>query len=326
VTVACLALLLGGGAVLAQTVQIGPEADNSMWAEGDLSNGAGERMFSGVTNFGGTRRALIRFDVAGNVPAGATILGASLTLHVSKSPPGASPEVFSLYRLTSDWGEGTSNAGDPGGFGTAATLGDATWNEAFFGSVPWGTPGGDFAAAASAGQTIDSLGFYSWSSSGMQADAQAWLDNPATNFGWLIKNAETIAGSARRYDTRENADVSVRPVLTINYTTGDAPVPTVGEWGMILMTLLLLTAGTLAFGQRRPALAGPGGGMSFGLPRRMFVPALYARVLAAAVGLAVLGFVVAFLVQGTLSGVDLIGAAICTPVAAYLVHLWLRKS
>ncbi|MCK4343101.1 MAG: IPTL-CTERM sorting domain-containing protein [Phycisphaerae bacterium] len=33
-------------------------------------------------------------------------------------------------------------------------------------------------------------------------------------------------------------------------------IPTVSEWGLIVMTLLLLTAGTVVFGrQRRPAAA-----------------------------------------------------------------------
>ncbi len=37
---------------------------------------------------------------------------------------------------------------------------------------------------------------------------------------------------------------------------GEADVPTVSEWGLIVMTLLLLTAGTIVFGRRRrPAVA-----------------------------------------------------------------------
>ncbi len=35
----------------------------------------------------------------------------------------------------------------------------------------------------------------------------------------------------------------------------ELPVPTVSEWGMIIMTLLLLTAGTVVFAKRRPAAA-----------------------------------------------------------------------
>ena len=38
--------------------------------------------------------------------------------------------------------------------------------------------------------------------------------------------------------------------------TGGTPIPTVSEWGLIVMTLLLLTAGTVVFGRRRrPAAA-----------------------------------------------------------------------
>ncbi|MCG8406942.1 MAG: IPTL-CTERM sorting domain-containing protein [Phycisphaerales bacterium] len=36
---------------------------------------------------------------------------------------------------------------------------------------------------------------------------------------------------------------------------GAEPIPTVSEWGLIVMTLLLLTLGTVVLGQRRPAAA-----------------------------------------------------------------------
>src|SRR5207249_7454081 len=48
------------------------------------------------------------------------------------------------------------------------------------------------------------------------ADAQAWLNNPATNFGWmLITESERTPESARRFGSRE--DPSHAPVLVIGY-------------------------------------------------------------------------------------------------------------
>src|SRR5437763_11375402 len=56
----------------------------------------------------------------------------------------------------------------------------------------------------------------------MTADVQSWLDNPATDFGWLVSGDESTSTTAKRFDTRESASP---PVLTIQYTTA-TPTPT----------------------------------------------------------------------------------------------------
>ncbi len=49
-------------------------------------------------------------------------------------------------------------------------------------------------------------------------------------------------------ETCESCEMDCGPCL--------APVPTVSEWGLIVMTLLALTAGTIVFARRRrPAVA-----------------------------------------------------------------------
>ena len=54
----------------------------------------------------------------------------------------------------------------------------------------------------------------------MVADVQSWLDNPASNFGWLVLGDETAIATAKRFDTRESASP---PVLTIEYTPASRP-------------------------------------------------------------------------------------------------------
>ena len=41
--------------------------------------------------------------------------------------------------------------------------------------------------------------------------------------------------------------------------TSPSNIPTVSEWGLIVMALMLLTAGTLVLARRRMVLAGAGG-------------------------------------------------------------------
>jgi serine protease len=53
----------------------------------------------------------------------------------------------------------------------------------------------------------------------MVADVQSWLDNPATNFGWLVLGDESTGTTAKRFDSRESTSP---PVLTIEYTEPSA--------------------------------------------------------------------------------------------------------
>jgi hypothetical protein len=197
-------------------------ADNTLYQDGTggLSNGAGEYMFCGLA--AGLRRAVIRFDIAGNVPANATITNAYLTLYMNRTNPAMATVAISLHRLLAPWGEGASDAGDPGGAGTAAAPGDATWLHTFSPGTLWTTPGGDYVATPSATTMVTGVGAYLWSGAQVEADIQDMLDNPSTNYGWILIGEE--AGplvNAKRFSTRESSSI-YRPSLAIDYD--DPPV------------------------------------------------------------------------------------------------------
>ncbi len=213
-------------AVLADTVNLPAEKDNTLYEEGDLSNGAGDNLFTGSTNNSFIRRAVIKFNIDGAIPAGATINSTRLTLNVSKSN-NFTAEDTSLHRLNSDWGESGSNALVRGGGGGApAENGDATWQHTFFPDSFWSTPGGDFVASASASipVTDDVTGGHVWgSTAGMVADVQQWLDQPASNFGWIIIGNESQSATSKRFDSREIQNGNA-PGLEVVFT----PAPPVG--------------------------------------------------------------------------------------------------
>lgn len=202
--------------------------DNTLFesAFGNLSNGAGIGLYSGRTGqpTNNLRRALIAFDVAGSVPPGSTILTAELRLQLDQSTTSNDP--YSLHVVTSDWGEGTSDSGvgpglgGGGGGGAFATPGDATWLHTFFNTATWTTAGGDFNPTASATTNVSlPLGRKTWSSAQMVSDVQSWLDS-GNNFGWLLKNPETVGSGAKRFNSREHPDVATRPILIVTYTPG----------------------------------------------------------------------------------------------------------
>ena len=201
------------------TVELAAAKDNTLYQTplGNISNGAGEHLFVGTTNAGPLRRALIQFDIASAVPSGAHIETVVLSLSITKTASGGQP--VSLHRVTSDWGEGTSDAAGQEGSGGTAAPGDTTWVHSFFPDRTWQTPGGDFLVTASAQLNVLASNRYSWESNDqLVADVQAWIDNPTSNFGWLLTGDEVETKSSKRFASSENGTESARPVLLIRFT------------------------------------------------------------------------------------------------------------
>ena len=55
----------------------------------------------------------------------------------------------------------------------------------------------------------------------MTSDVQTWLDSPADNHGWILKDdvENLLAITAKRFATREASDPMVRPRLEIDFTS-----------------------------------------------------------------------------------------------------------
>jgi len=195
-----------------QVVTFEPVRDTAIFSNGALTSGGGNLVTGATVRFG-NRRALIAFDLQ-SLPPGATVLSASFEMTMSQTNSG--PAATSLHRLLAPWGEGLAIS--PGGSGAPAAPGDATWTEAFFGSVPWQSPGADFASAATATVSVDQPARYTWPSSpAMVADVQSWVNAPATNHGWIAITDETNT-SAKLWHSREFALPSSRPILTVQFT------------------------------------------------------------------------------------------------------------
>jgi hypothetical protein len=209
--------LLTIGLAAAATVTLTPTKDNTLYEieDGSISNGKGQHFFTGMTIEPLRKRGLMAFDLS-SIPAGSSIVSATLRLNMSKTI--ALPEPTSLHHVLADWGEAGSDAPGPEGTGALAQAGDATWLHRFFPSTFWTTAGGDFSPTPSATTTVGLEDLYFWSSPGMVADLQGWLDTPATNFGWLVFTYEGDFPSAKRFDTRENSLPANRPQLTIRYS------------------------------------------------------------------------------------------------------------
>lgn len=235
-------------------ITLTPIKDNTLYEDGTgaLSNGTGDRMFSGVTLQPDLRRALVAFDLS-VIPQGNQIVEATLTLEQVMTISGA--QSVSIHRVLKDWGEGDSVAPGQQGAGGPSSAGDATWIHTFYDTDFWSSPGGDYAATPSATTLVDGFGQFTWSSTEMALDVQDWVYDSSSNFGWIIIGNEGTPGTAKTFSTRE-ASVG-QPTLTVVYIPdtgcdGGAPVPAVSSWGVVLLALVMLTIGIVAL-LRRPA-------------------------------------------------------------------------
>lgn len=198
-----------------RTLTLVPAKDNTLYqtANGSLSNGAGVHVFAGLTAASSRRRALLAFDLT-QIPPGSRITRVSLTMTVSMSISNAGG--IALHALLADWGEGASHAGlSQDGDGAPSRTNDATWIHRFFPDVLWTTPGGDFAGIPDAAPVL-AIGTATWETAGMIERVQQWVDQPATNFGWILIGDEQATRTAKRFDSREVTGAT-KPSLTVEY-------------------------------------------------------------------------------------------------------------
>lgn len=250
--------------VKAATVNLVAAKDNTIIAgpgstdpTKQLSNGGSQFLFAGAANDGVVRRGLIAFDLSG-VPSGSSVQSASLTLYFDRSADQGTQPV-SLYRLTRDWGEGTSNgggagSGSGGGRGAPATKNDATWLYTFFNpaspssSPQWSHPGAENDYVTTPTATVNVKGgqgkvtSYTWSGTGVVADVQFWVDHPDSDFGWLLKGNESMSRTVRRFESLQNSNngsggkIDARPVLAVTFAAVPEPCTFACAGGVLFLT------------------------------------------------------------------------------------------
>ncbi len=191
----------------AMTATLTPSADTSMRDNSpDMTFGDSNPLIVGNSKepFTVHNRALLKFDLT-SIPTNATITGVTLTVMLFRS--NTDPSEYDLNRVLVDWNEY-----------------EATWNNRSAGT-PWlaggAQSGTEYVTDASVSAPVDDTIF---SSPGMVSDAQLWVRNSATNFGWIMLPTGNLSGTGKQLGSRESEYTSV---LTVEYTLtppADPPV------------------------------------------------------------------------------------------------------
>ncbi len=119
--------------------------------------------------------------------------------------------------------------------------------EGLVGDAPFILPG-DYAAAC---EDVGGFGYVTFASDQMALDVQRWLDDPATNFGWLVLGEESVSGkdvsSKRGFASFQHENTELRPVLTVNYSMDMEVIPEPSTLALAAIGAALLAG----FGLRR---------------------------------------------------------------------------
>jgi hypothetical protein len=143
-----------------------------------------------------------------------------------------------------------------------------------------------------------------------------------------IQNNEVDPATTRHLvfnGTYNNTNLNLQ---VAGFLVGVVWIPTVSHWGLIILTLLLLTVSTIYIVRYRstvPVVAGICG-LNLKAELRLFDRALFCRTLAAILLVISTVLVVAYEIWGGLDTRDIVGATISGGIFAYLLHLWIASA
>jgi hypothetical protein len=201
-----IGVVFPAGVAVAETKNLTSTADTQLAENSPTANygGNGSSRTDGDDPGGSGKEvsSLLKWDLSA-VPAGSRLDSATVTVTVTNP----SPQTYQAYDLKQPWVE------------AAATwqqyASGQSWEEAGAkGSLDRGAQVGSLSAPTTGNRTF----------SLSPALVQEWIDDPSSNRGIVIANAANTDGVV--FFTREAADASLRPSLSVNYSETPAPPPT----------------------------------------------------------------------------------------------------
>ena len=207
-----------------QSVWLTPSKDTVLYdGASTTSNGQGDYLWAGTdyvqigvppfqARFWNRRNTLVAFDVDANTVVDSTISNATLWLYASQIV-GTGGGVYVYEAAASGtpgvtWGEGFADAAGDEFYGVDGGPSAANWDHRQGAQYPWATAGGDTTGSVLASQSIDGLGWKTWSSAALTSVVQTMADSGEDQDGFLIRGPGSPFFSGD---------------LAIRFNSGDAP-------------------------------------------------------------------------------------------------------
>ncbi|MDY0335749.1 MAG: hypothetical protein RBR47_12405 [Bacteroidales bacterium] len=131
------------------------------------------------------------------------------------------------------------------------------------------------------------------------------------------------------FGSDDDFSVEIIPDSTQEVTFKYLPetIPTLSEWGVIILLLLVVAVGMVFLYQRQsaPVLAGATASFSLGTKPRLFDRKLFAKVFAITLLIGFAGLLGAYLWFGKITSADPFGVFVSAAVVAYMVQLGMLK-
>jgi len=160
------------------------------------------------------------------------------------------------------------------------------------------------------------------------------LNDPMTLDGVVIinqlttftKDFPTVSGSTFSIRLTGMGDGGSEAVAFDNISINNASaaaIPTMGEWALFLFSLVIMTLGVVFVYNIQNQMSTNAGNVSApaNLNTLPFDQTVFAAAIKHALGLAVVGFVIIYIVWGEIVPLDLIGMALTIPMVAYILHV-----
>jgi hypothetical protein len=228
--------------------------DDTLFQSGDSLSLGDPGIFVGTDSNTSFKYGLMAFNVSG-IPSDATITGVTLDLYIGQVAGSGggmvvnsgAPRTISVYDESQAWGASTNAVGATSfaghGQGSTANPGDATWSDASYNSnsslaTAWssGSPANVTSSSVALATTSGIPGTTSaevqWSSAGLVTEVQGWVDDPSSNNGLALVNANSSSSQSFLAfwgaQGATNAGNGLAPDLVVTYS-----VPEPATFGLL---------------------------------------------------------------------------------------------
>ncbi len=142
-----------------------------------------------------------------------------------------------------------------------------------------------------------------------------------------VEGSSVIMFSTALSEEVDDFTVNIIPDSTQEVTFNYIPmvIPTLSQWGVIILILLVLAVGMVFLYQRQTSLAMAGVAEVSSARQKLFDGKIFLKIFAIVLLVGIVGLTATFWYYGQVTNADPFGVFVSAGVVAYMVHLWMLR-